>query len=285
MSSPDLIRSTLQTDHGLISISDSLVDSDKPALLLIHGNSSCSRIFSPIISNPSITKHRRIITFDLPGHGASSDAPDPATTYSMRGYADLAVEILAHLCIDRVVVLGWSLGGHIGIEMIPLMAPTLMKMEGLMIVGTPPALGLAQTSAGFKNKDAHMSLAAQEHFSKQDVYDFSHATAGGPFQQWMQETVARTDGKSRFLMWKAFAGGVGVDQRKVVETEDDILVAVVNGGAEPFVELDYLDEIKWKRLWQGKCLRLEALGHAPFWEKPEAFSPVLESFLKDCDKV
>jgi pimeloyl-ACP methyl ester carboxylesterase len=86
-------------------------------------------------------------------------------------------------------------------------------------------------------------------------------------------------------MWKAFAGGVGVDQRKVMETEDDILVAVVNGGAEPFVELDYLDEIKWKRLWQGKCLRLEALGHAPFWEKPEAFSPVLESFLKDCDKV
>ncbi|OCL02745.1 alpha/beta-hydrolase, partial [Glonium stellatum] len=256
------------------------IDSDKPALLLIHGNSSCSRIFSPIVSNPYFTDDRRIITFDLPGHGASSDAPDPAKAYSMRGYADLAVEILAHLCINHFVVLGWSLGGHIGIEIIPLLPPGIMV--GLMIVGTPPALGLEQMKAGFKIKDAHMSLAAREHLSEQDVYDFAHATAGAPFEQWMEETVARTDGKSRSLMWKAFAGGVGVDQRKVVETQDDVLIAVVNGGAEPFVDLDYLDAIKWKKLWQGKCLRLEGLGHAPFWEKPKAFSSVLDSFLDDC---
>ncbi|OCK81553.1 alpha/beta-hydrolase [Lepidopterella palustris CBS 459.81] len=273
----------LPTSHGLIHITDAgALSAPSPALLLIHGNSSCSRIFTPIISNPNIANHYRIITFDLPGHGSSSDAPDPPKTYTMHGYADLAVEVLAHLSISKVVVLGWSLGGHIGISMIPLLPTGVIK--GVMIVGTPPALGKEQTSAGFKDKDAHMGLAAQETFSAQNIVDFSRG-AGPPFEDWMEHAVARTDGRARRIMWEAFAGGEGVDQRKVVEEEEGVCIAVVNGGAEPFVELDYLDDIKWKRLWGGKCVRLEGLGHAPFWEKPEVFAPVLESFLKDCESM
>jgi len=75
-----------------------------------------------------------------------------------------------------------------------------------------------------------------------------------------------------------------VDQRKVVE-ETDVLVAVVNGTEEQFVNLDYLDGIRWKRLWKGECIRLEGLGHAPFWEDPERFEVLLVEFLKDCSEA
>ena len=50
------------------------------------------------------------------------------------------------------------------------------------------------------------------------------------------------------------------------------------------MNLDYLDRLSWGRLWEGKCNRLDGLGHAPFWEKPDQFEPILAKFLEDCEK-
>ncbi|KAF2110633.1 Alpha/Beta hydrolase protein [Lophiotrema nucula] len=275
---------TLETEHGIICITDTALKSDLPALLLIHGNSSSSKIWRHILESEAVNTKYRIIAFDLPGHGASSNAPDPDKTYSMRGYADLAVHILQHLSVEEVVVFGWSLGGHIGIEMVPLLAQTPISMKGLMITGTPPALGIGQTSKGFLFEDVHMGMAARKDLTEDDIISFTRGVAGeAKYEDWMEADVRRCDGRSRFLMWKKFGEGVGVNQVKVVE-ETDVLIAVVNGGAEPFVNLDYLDAIKWGNLWEGKCLRIPDEGHAPFWEGPEEFEKVLLKFLADASK-
>ncbi|KAJ4371214.1 hypothetical protein N0V83_004430 [Neocucurbitaria cava] len=284
---------TLETEHGLISVTDTGLKGDGPALLLIHGNSSSSKVFRHIIDSQAITAKWRIIAFDLPGHGASSNAPDPDKSYSMRGYADLAVHILQHLNITSVAVLGWSLGGHVGIEMVPLLASTSsphIEMKGLMITGTPPALGKAQMRAGFnlppEAADGDLGLPGKKDWSEEEaqaVAKFS-AAAGKEdlFEEWMLNDARRTDGRARVMMSTKFAGGDGVDQRKVVEVADDVLLAVVNGGNEPFVNLDYLDGLKCKNLWKGKCMRMEGLQHAPFWEKPTDFESVLLEFMADC---
>ena len=108
-----------------------------PTLLLIHGNSFCSKIWRHILQSSTITSTRRVLAIDLPGHGDSSNAIDPATQYTQPGYARCAIEVLKQLNVKKVVVLGWSLGGHIGIEMLPLVEEPI-RMVGLMIVGTPP---------------------------------------------------------------------------------------------------------------------------------------------------
>jgi pimeloyl-ACP methyl ester carboxylesterase len=36
-------------------------------------------------------------------------------------------------------------------------------------------------------------------------------------------------------------------------------------------------------LWERRCHRLAGLGHAPFWEAPGDFNPVLERFLQDVE--
>jgi pimeloyl-ACP methyl ester carboxylesterase len=278
---------SLRTNHGLISITDTALENNLPALLLIHGNSSSSKIWKHFFASAFLTTTHRIIAFDLPGHGASSNAPDPERSYTMSGYADLAVEILEHLSIKSVVVLGWSLGGHIGIEMMPLLhAKGEINMKGLILVGTPPANGLAQTDRGFLFQDGHVSLAAKKDLSEEEIKGFARS-AGEPFEDWMEDDVRRTDGKARFLMWKSFAEGTGVDQRGALESEEHkgTVVCVANGSAEPFVNLEYLDEIRWANLWTAKCVRIEGLGHAPFWEKPEDFEGMLGKFLKHCERI
>ncbi|KAL6709024.1 hypothetical protein ACN47E_002151 [Coniothyrium glycines] len=281
---------TIDTSHGLISVTDTALKNDNPTILLLHGNSSSAKIFRHIFDSEDITSAFRVVAFDYPGHGASSNAPEPDKSYSMSGYADLAVHVLQHLNIAEVVVFGWSLGGHVGIELIPLLQAASIQLRGLMITGTPPALGLEQTNAGFLFEDGHLSTSAKLEWSEEDVDNFAKtsAAAGKPelCEDWMIDNARRTDGRARMMMWKKFANvdgkgnGQGADQRKVVE-ETDVLIAVVNGAEEQFVNLDYLDAIKWRNLWKGKCERLEGLKHAPFWEEPQLFNGLLYEFATD----
>ena len=73
-----------------------------------------------------------------------------------------------------------------------------------------------------------------------------------------------------------------MDQRLIVESSP-VPLAVVNGGADRFVNLDYFDTVAYANLWEGRCHRLSGLGHAPFWEAPGDFDPVLERFLHDVE--
>jgi pimeloyl-ACP methyl ester carboxylesterase len=60
-------------------------------------------------------------------------------------------------------------------------------------------------------------------------------------------------------------------------------VAVVNGGADRVVNLDYFDTVAYSNLCEGHCHRVAGAGHAPFWEKPGDFDPVLERLVRDVE--
>jgi pimeloyl-ACP methyl ester carboxylesterase len=78
-----------------------------------------------------IAKNHHFISFDLPGHGQSSNAEDPKRSYTRPGLADAAIELLDKLGVAEAIVFGWSLGGHIGVEMMT----RFPGMRGLMISG------------------------------------------------------------------------------------------------------------------------------------------------------
>ena len=106
----------IATSHGVLAVEES-GQGDIP-VLLIHGNSFCRSVFRNQMQG-QIAKNHRFIAFDLPGHGESSNATDPSRSYTRSGLADAAVELLDKLGVTEAIVFGWSLGGHIGIEMIP----------------------------------------------------------------------------------------------------------------------------------------------------------------------
>jgi len=69
----------VSTPFARIAVADT--GGARPAVLMIHGNSACKEIFGRQFESPLAETHR-LLAFDLPGHGASSDAHDPETTYS-----------------------------------------------------------------------------------------------------------------------------------------------------------------------------------------------------------
>ena len=264
---------TVDTSHGSLSVEER--GQGGIPVLLIHGNSSCLGVFRHQMHG-RLAEHHRLITFDLPGHGQSSNAPDPMRSYTRHGFADAAVELLEKLGVTEAIVFGWSLGGHIGIEMVPRFS----GMRGLMIAGAPPVNGKNMGHAF--NASPHMEVAGKEDLSETDIETFVHAIFGDSAEPFLREAVARADGRFRKRLFEAARAGEGFDQRQTVETSS-VPLAVVNGGADRFLKLDYFDTVAYANLWERRCHRLPGLGHASLWEAPGDFNPLLERFLQDVE--
>ena len=156
-------------------------------------------------------------------------------------------EVLGLLGVSRAVVFGWSLGGHIGLEMIG----RFPGMLGLMITGTPP-VSPAEVGNGFK-PSPHMGLAAKEIFTVEDVENYARSTCGEPFEPFCSTpSRAPTAGRPR-LMFEKFAAGTGRDQSEIVAGKTPP-IAVLNGIDEPFVNTDFVDAVKFSNLWEGKSI-------------------------------
>ena len=266
----------IDTSHCQISVTESRPDGQP--ILFIHGNSSCKEVFRRQIAPSEFGDRYRCIAMDLPGHGASADALDPVKTYCMTGYADCALELLSILKAENAVVVGWSLGGHIAIEMVSKSA----QIPAYTISGTPPvAKGEDGLAAGFLPSE-HMHLAGQRDFSDEEADAYAHATCGinAPYEAFLLNAVKRTDGQARENMFAAFGAGLGCDQQRLVQTNKTPL-AIINGADEAFVNNDFVASLTYANLWENKIHLLDKIGHAPFWEVPDQYNPILNRFLEE----
>lgn len=82
-----------------------------PALLLLHGIGDNSATWYEVI--PHLAKNHRVIAPDLLGHGRSDK---PRADYSVAAYANGMRDLLTALGIDRVTVVGHSLGGGVAMQ-------------------------------------------------------------------------------------------------------------------------------------------------------------------------
>ena len=269
------------TNHCDLAVTITKPDQDIGAgladlpLLFIHGNSSCKEVFQQQLK--VFGKERQCIAIDLPGHGQSDNARDPHRTYSMVGYADAILQVMQQLEIDSFYVVGWSLGGHIGIEMMSQSE----AVKGLLITGTPPIGIDGSDMANAFLPSEHMGLTGQEVFTQEESESYARATCGASarYESFLGEAVRRTDGRARRLMMEAAMRGEGVNQKKLVQT-DPRPIAVINGADEQMVNNQYLVSLKFSNLAGGMVHLIPDVGHAPFWEAPESFNAIFRQCLK-----
>jgi pimeloyl-ACP methyl ester carboxylesterase len=82
-----------------------------PAILLLHGMACDHTTWDPIIRR--LARRHTVIAPDMLGHGRSDK---PRADYSVGGYANGMRDLLTVLGIDRVTVVGHSLGGGVAMQ-------------------------------------------------------------------------------------------------------------------------------------------------------------------------
>lgn len=267
---------TIRTPQGGVRISQS-AGTGLP-ILMIHGQGASRKVFARQFDSPLAEAHR-LIAVDLPGHGESDDAKDPAIGYTLHGLAEAMAWVLTGLDIKRTAVYGWSLGGHVAIEL----ASHKSAVAGLMLTGAPPiSRGLIGMLRGF-HASWDMFLASKKVFSERDIERFETLCFGDTADPSFRDNIARADGRLRVQVAQSMMGRDIADQRRVVE-QAEFPIAIVNGEHDPFVRLSYFDSLAYRAPWEH-CHVIADAGHAPFWEKPNEFNPLLARFATDVAAV
>ena len=99
----------LQIDGLEVHLRDQGPHDDALPVLLVHGTSASLHTFEGWARE--IAKTRRVISIDLPGFGLTG--PNADRDYRIERYVEHVFAVLEHLRIERVVLVGNSLGGEI----------------------------------------------------------------------------------------------------------------------------------------------------------------------------
>jgi pimeloyl-ACP methyl ester carboxylesterase len=264
----------IDAPNGAIAVHESA--GRGPLVVLIHGNSSSARAFSRQLDGP-LGQRFRLIAVDLPGHGASDDAKDPSA-YSLSGHAQSVRAVVDALGLDEAYFVGWSLGGHIALEM----APDLRKPRGFVIFGTPPLASREAMSEAFLPNPA-MKFTFQENLDRVEASAYVAAffrpgfAAAPPF---FLEDVLRTDGRARSNLGASIRSGA-VRNEGLIVRDLKVPLAVLHGSEEQLVNGRYFASLPMPTLWRGAVQIIPGAGHTPQWETPEAFDALVEAFIEE----
>ena len=267
----------IDAPNGAIAVHES--PGQGPAAVLIHGNSSSSRAFSRQLEGP-LGERFRLVAVDLPGYGASDDARDPSA-YSLPGHARAVRAAADALGLQDARFVGWSLGGHVALEM----APDLPVARGFVIFGSPPiSFPPPQRGEAFTLNPA-MRMIFAEHIDR----DQAAALVASMFRPgftdippFFVEDALRADGRARKLLGASLLPGGFRDEVAVVRGLKAPL-AVLHGAEEQLVNGAYFASLAMPTLWRGAVQTIPSAGHTPQWETPEAFDTLLAAFIEETE--
>lgn len=261
----------LSTRHGQVALRDK--QGTGSVVLFLHGSGSSADVFEKQLHS-TLLADARLLAIDLPGHGLSDDANNPTEAYTVTGLAEAALDVVKALGLTTYSVVGWSLGGHVAVEMLSLTC----NISGVLLTGTPPVQpGLIGMLRGF-HPSFDLFLASKPNFSPRDIDRFLHLCFGDAADSGFRNSIARADGRLRSIFAQSLLHGTGVDQKRQVENAS-MPLAFINGSQDPFVRSKYLSTLQIPLLFENRPHIVEDSGHAVFWQSADEFNRYLARFL------
>jgi len=236
-----------------------------PTLVLVHGWTCDSSSWAAQVAE--LSKHYRVITLDLPGHGQSGSPKDGK--FSMDLFARAVEAVRAEAGAQRIVLVGHSMGAPVirqYAHMYPDRVAGLVAVDGPLDVrgfatpaagqGPPPVTG----PDGLKNRETMIRSmftpntppAVQQHVLAM-MLAAPEATAAGAMASIFDPSIRWTDAISA----PAFAIVAGTSRLPDVENAKEVLPSFA-------------------------ATQIAGTGHFVMMEKPEEFDRALAGFL---DKI
>jgi pimeloyl-ACP methyl ester carboxylesterase len=255
-----------------------------PPLLLIHGIGDSSETWLEVI--PELARRHTVIAPDLLGHGESAK---PRADYTVAAYACGMRDLLSVLDVDRVTVVGHSLGGGIALQFayqFPERCERLVlvgsggigpEVHPLLRIAAAPGAELGLSVAASAPVRAAMRLAAP-------VLRSTGATRLGPdFGYVLKRYRALRPRHARQAFLRTLRAGVDVRGQVITMLDRCYLAAalptlIVWGRRDGVIPLRHA-RVAHEAMPGSRLEVFDRSGHFPHHDEPARFVAVMEDFL------
>ncbi len=244
------------------------VDGEGPPLVLMHGFSTGSYVWEPIIAQ--LARRFQVFRYDHRGHGNSSTPPGP---WQIQDFADDLEAFLNYAGLDRVDLMGHSMGGRTAL-LFALQHGGRLKR--LLLAG---ASGSAPEGDPRGRFEALKELVASEGMAA--VFDSDLFAFALP-EAWQSEP-ARSEARERFR--KNTPGGFCAAADAILATPDmrgrlgEIAVPTWSCAGEHDAGPMAFSELCEKNIPECTRAAVPGCGHYPMLDAAEAFIAQLEKFI------
>jgi pimeloyl-ACP methyl ester carboxylesterase len=237
----------------------------KPAVLCIHGYCQSSSYWRPTLDRLAAAGAWGLAP-DLPGFGASADAPGP---YTMEAYADGLVALLDARGLDRVALVGGSMGGVVA-QHLTLRHPD--RVTRLLLVATGAAT--ADPAAGLARADATASAPWDAEAVGPLVAEFFRVPPPAARLMEYRQIALAASHRAAVDAARSNAGSRTLERLGEIRVPTLIIQGRYDRSRTPEHGAVVRDSISGARL-----MVLEGSGHTPQIEEPEAFHAIALPFL------
>ena len=239
-------------------------------VVLLHGYLESLRVWDDFVG--LLTDRVRVVAIDIPGHGRSSNI---APVHTMELMAEVVKGVLDELKIERVTLVGHSMGGYVSLA---FCAAYPERLDGLVLLSSSPN---PDTELKRENRRREIALVQA---GKKDMLARVAPEAGfaemnrerlHKYIDQLVEQVHITDDEGIV----ALLGGMieRKDQNEMLR-KSHVKQLFIMGTHDGYIPVEAAQQII-ERNPQAKVAWLDGSGHMGFIEEPEACASALLEFV------
>jgi len=256
-------------------------------LLLLHGFGNEAHIWDDFA--PAIAPYYRTLALDHRGHGDSGW--DPEGRYAIDFYVDDVEAVTAQLGIERLVLIGHSLGGRVSTV---FAGRHPERVAGLVLVDIGPELDargilrIRQETASSVNP----VFDATEDYARLLSLHYPAATAQAIQRMARHGLRQRDDGRFELKQDAALRSGMSTAGPEAAEREENLIdeqwetlrrlpapTLVVRGAASDVLSPEVADRMADEVLQNGQLAVVPQAGHSVMTDNPDGFREAVTAFV------
>lgn len=250
-------------------------DTEAPAVVLLHGFTSDSRMWLPVID--SLSQDYRVIAPDMRGHGATT-SPEDIDSYTMEAYATDVLTLLDALEVDVCALVGCSFGGMVALHFAVHHAD---RIAGLVVSDASAAYSHPEYDEKYRAREARIDEMA-------DLVDrFGTAELGKRAAREVADPFLADGIRKRYerMNREGFLGAAQVRRERpnllpILRERLTMPAMVCIGDEDPVYSAS---EVMVRELPQARYLVFKGTGHGIPALKPEPYARELLQFLADIE--
>jgi pimeloyl-ACP methyl ester carboxylesterase len=253
-------------------------------IMILHGFMCSSKFFYKNIE--ALSQHHRLILVDWRGHGSSSKTLEHLT---MDRCAKDIYELMEHLQLSDVTLLGWSMGSSVVMEYYEQFGNAHLKKIGVidsMLYPFSDEEWNSHSLAGFNmdgmNAVLRKATTDYDRYARSLIPLYFHEQPDKETEDWVATELEKIPPYIAFALYNDF---LFQDYTKTLTKIDiPLLLCCAKSGAIPRgIETGNY----YKQLVGGNCYfhEFHDLGHVMFLEDPEQFNHTILDFVENYQRA